>query len=221
MDNQSDPNYLAIKSIETDNTPPSSVSQINNAPTPIGLPDAGRTKQSRKNRLPVILSVLLIIGVAGIIIWRTLLTKDDKGANNVSSGNAVSNSVVKPDMNFVDPVGWSIQAVNTSRNTVKTYTSSDGSGAKLTLIMQDGKGRTEKDGPTPTSNLKEIELKSALFGDQYTAKYDNVSNVVTSFHLRVYFDVLMEEKYYNQPKYQQVYQAFLDSFVPNGTTNNQ
>ncbi len=124
-------------------------------------------------------------------------------------------------MNFVAPSGWAEQVNITDRNTVITYTSPDGSGAKIVLIMQESAIRTDKDELLATSKLKEVELKSALFGDQYTSIFKGVTNTVTSFQLRVHFDVLMEERYYNQPKYQQVYQSFIDSFVPNGTTNNQ
>ena len=132
-----------------------------------------------------------------------------------------SNSVVNPDMNYAIPTGWTEQELNTSKNTVKTFTSPDGSGAKIVLIIQEGAVRTDGDDLVATDKPMEIELKSALFGDQYIAKYNGVSNTVTSFNLRVYYDVLMEDKYYNQQKYQQVYQAFIDSFAPNGTTNNQ
>jgi|GEM_PF-5903097 len=221
MDNQNFPNQPPINPNNVDSPPPTYIPQSNQAPFDTEVAEGVPPQKSRKNRGLIIIVVLLLSGLVGVIIWKTFGTSRSSDIAKDRNSSSISKSVVSPDMNFLKPDGWAEQVLNTNKNTTYTYTSPDGSGAKIVLILQESATRTKRDDLMATSKLKEIKLESELFGDQYTAEYNGASNTVTSFRLRVHFDVLMEEKFYNQPKYQQVYQSFLDSFVPNGTTNNQ
>lgn len=220
MDNQNNSNNDAVSDAPVDSVSTPGLTTAEPAPLPAVSMINSTAQKPHKNRWLVFLIIATIVfGIVGMLLWRISTTKNTESID--ANNSSVTKSVVSPDMNFAAPQGWAEQTVNTSRYTVITYTSPDDSGAKIVLIMQEGASRSEKDKLVATSDIKEVELKSALFGDQYKTKYDNATNIVTSFQLRVHFDVLIEEAFYSQPKYQQVYQTFLDSFVPNGTTNNQ
>ena len=215
------PKITPSSNLDTSVAPPEAVPNMNSGQNNyVNQPPNNISKISHKRLIYIFLAVVIVIGLIGSVLWKELTNKAVINILTSKEKTELTNKI-EPDMDFVAPAGWTEKIESSGNKITKTFTSSDASGANLKLIMQEVSNRTKKDDLIPVGQKKEVLMKSALYADQYTTEYKGASSLVTSFQLRVHFDVIMEDKYYSQQKYQQVYQKFLDSFVPNGTTNNQ
>lgn len=217
-------NYDNLPQRIIEEQPASAPGSQDTTPQSLTITELPKKKHHKKLLAMTILVVLVVVG-AGILWFAT------RDAHKQASSTTKGGGAVKLSMDYVKPTGWKETIVSsTARETITSFTAPGTlirpngviqSGAEIRLITQitnDYKldALPEINGYKVEGDKKEIELHSALYALQYLTAHNKTPIITTTFLLNIRYDVFMEKKIYDQPEYNKVYQALLDSFVPNG-----